>query len=196
MSETVVFLGAGASRPLGLPMTADIFPLLLQRLLSKEPGGEPLFGSDAVDRERLSTCLNTLLPGLADFTNKPQDHSAWRDKLLPITDVLSTIDYLLLSSNAPAPDFTVPELARARALIERAIFELLVRTESPDTLRMEGVPDVVRDEWRRTAELPLFQKRPPDHQNELSRAVDWLMKLASEPGRRVTLVSTNYDIEL
>ena len=148
MSETVVFFGAGASQPLGLPLTADVFPTLLRGLFDKRFGGEALFGNDAVDRERLKTCLNNLLPGLSKFVDRAEDYNAWRNKLPLITDVLSTIDYLLLSSNSPTPELSIPNLGRARVLIERAIFELLVRIDGPDTLRMEHVPDAVRHEWR------------------------------------------------
>src|SRR6185436_11780976 len=129
--QTVVFLGAGASVPLGLPVTASLFPLLLRRLMKLDPGIEPLFGTDEAARKHLDGCLRELFPGLAEFIEKSQDEKVWREKLIPITDILSTIDYLLLSSNSPTPDYTVADLARARALLERGIFELLVRSESP-----------------------------------------------------------------
>lgn len=38
MSSTVVFVGAGASNALGLPLTQDIFPMLLKRLMSTPRG--------------------------------------------------------------------------------------------------------------------------------------------------------------
>ena len=50
MGETVVFLGADSSKALGLPITADIFPMPIERLMSKSPSDEPLFGGDAIDR--------------------------------------------------------------------------------------------------------------------------------------------------
>ena len=110
--------------------------------------------------------------------------------------MLSAVDYLLLSANAPGSDFTLSELARARMLLERAVFELLVRNESPDALGMEGVPDTVLAEWRQNAELRLLPQRSPDYEIELQRTVGWLMDLAPKPGDRVTLISTNYDIEV
>jgi len=45
MSRTVIFLGAGASKALGLPITREIFPMLLDRLMSQPPGDKPLFGA-------------------------------------------------------------------------------------------------------------------------------------------------------
>ena len=58
--ETGGFLGAGASRALGLPLTDDILP------------GDPLtgsvrhtlFGDDESSRTSLRRCLTALLPGL------------------------------------------------------------------------------------------------------------------------------------
>jgi hypothetical protein len=39
MSRTVVFLGTGASKALDLPLTNEIFPRLLERLMpSRRPG--------------------------------------------------------------------------------------------------------------------------------------------------------------
>jgi hypothetical protein len=135
MSKTVIFLGAGVSGGLGLPVTAQIFPGILERLTGKPPS---LLGGDAVGQGRLRRCLNAILPGLSEFTVGSHDRYAWRDRLPPITDVLSAIDYLLLSGKPPAPDLTLSELAQGRILLERSIFELLVRNEGPGALRMEG----------------------------------------------------------
>jgi hypothetical protein len=196
MSRTAIFLGAGASKPLGLPITKDIFPKLLERLNSKPPSEEPLFGGNAIDQKRLKRCLEAILPGLSDFSTASQSRDAWSDKLPPITDVLSAVDYFLLSENAPSSDYTLSELAQARLLLERAVFELLVRNESPDTLQMEGVPDVVHDEWQQTAKHRFLPPRPAQYERELGRTVDWLMELASKPEDHVTMISSNYDIEI
>jgi hypothetical protein len=64
LSNTAVFLVAGASKALGLPITKDIFPMLLERLMTKPAGVEPLFLGDPVDQERLKRCLYAILPGL------------------------------------------------------------------------------------------------------------------------------------
>jgi hypothetical protein len=195
MSRTVIFLGAGASKGLGLPLTNEIFPSIVEQLLD-ESGQEVLFGGDIAIQERLKRCLSAILPGWNAFASHAQNRRVWRDTLPPITDLLSAIDYLLLSANAPGPDFSRPELALARVLLERAMFELLVRNESPDTLQMEGVPGALHDAWRQTAEARLLPLRPPEYHHELQRTVNWLMELASTLGDRVTLISTNYDIEV
>jgi hypothetical protein len=137
-----------------LPLTADIFPVLLERLESKSA---TLFGGDAIDQGRLRQCLDAILPGLSaylsDFSANSQARKARRAALPLTTDVRSTLDFLLPWGTAPHAGLTLPELARARRLLERVVFERLVRNKSPDALRMEGVPDIVRNEWRQPAEL-------------------------------------------
>jgi NAD-dependent SIR2 family protein deacetylase len=196
MNRTVVFLGAGSSKALGLPITSDIFPMLIERLMSQPPSDAPLFGGDAIDRHCLKRCLDAILPGLTDLAASLPNREAWRETFPPITDVLSTVDYSLLSASAPSPDFTLSELARGRMLLERAVFELLVRNESPDALHMEGMPETVADEWRQTGELQLLPQRPHKYLLERQRVVDWLMELAPTSKDHVTLISTNYDIEV
>jgi hypothetical protein len=68
MSRTVIFLGAGASKALGLPITREIFPMLLDRLMSQPPGDKPLFGGDTADQKCLKRCLDGILPGLNGAT--------------------------------------------------------------------------------------------------------------------------------
>ena len=57
MSRTVIFLGAGASKGLGLPLTNEIFPSIVEQLLD-ESGQEVLFGGDIAIQERLKRCLS------------------------------------------------------------------------------------------------------------------------------------------
>jgi hypothetical protein len=113
-----------------------------------------------------------------------------------ITDVLSVVDYLLLSANTPGPALSLAELRRGRLLIERAVFELLVRAESPDAPRMEGIPDSQRVAWEPNATLQLLSQRSPEHDAELQQTVDWLQGLAEAPNGGVAVISTNYDIEV
>src|SRR5262245_50076647 len=103
MSQTVIFLGAGASKGLGLPLTNEIFPAIVEQLLD-ESGQAVLFGGDIASQERLKRCLSAILPGWNTSASNVQNRRVWRDTLPPITDFLSAIDYLLLSANAPGPD--------------------------------------------------------------------------------------------
>lgn len=105
MSKTVVFLGAGASKALGLPLTGEILPQLLSRLSTETSRDSPLFGGDKDDQSELKDCLRAILPGLK-FASGPKDQDAQSGTLPLITDVLSAIDHFLISANAPGPGFT------------------------------------------------------------------------------------------
>jgi hypothetical protein len=196
MSNVAVFLGAGASKALGLPITSDIFPMLLNRLVGEPTDGEPLFGGDPIDRDRLKRCLYAILPGLDEVVASAKERDSWVNSLPLITDVLSAVDFFLLSASAPIPGLPLSELAQARTLLERAIFELLVRNETPDAISMAGMPEMVFLEWQRTAKRTVLPTRSVDYEVERDRIVNWLFKLRSESRDRVTLISTNYDIEI
>src|SRR5688572_15236056 len=121
----VLFLGAGASRPFGIPMTAEILPHILNRLrdesLFTEPGGATPEAARAA-RAELHAGLSGLVPGL------------FRKGLEPplITDLLSLVDQLLAAGNAAGPQLAVPALDRIRALLEQATAEVLSRPVTDD----------------------------------------------------------------
>ena len=189
MEETVVFLGAGASKALGLPLTNEIVPMVLKGLRNRT-----LFDDDSAARERLNRCLLAVLPGLNEMIKDVSDEELSRKPIPLITDLLTSIDFLVRSTNAPIPKFGLEDLSRGRTLLERAMFELLVRIEQTAELRMKDMPDRVRREWDTTVNLHLLPQRPPEFESELQRIVDWILGLASN--KRVTLISTNYDIEV
>src|SRR5688572_9931283 len=121
--RTVLFLGAGASRPFGFPMTAEILPEILKRLRSRG-----LFRGDGAAREpgasahhELEDLLGRFLPALLDDVREPP----------LITDLLSLVDQLLAAGNAPQPDLDLAALDRLRALLERAIAEVLAEPSMP-----------------------------------------------------------------
>ena len=130
MTKTVVFLGAGASKAFGLPLTGEILPRLLTRLMSKTSPDQPLFGGDNVDQSELKRCFRAILPGLR-FASGSKGQSDRPGTLPLITDVLSAIDHFLISANGPSPGFTLSRLARARTLLERAVFELWCAMRAP-----------------------------------------------------------------
>ena len=183
----VIFLGAGASYDLGLPLTAELLP----RIIGDAAQGT-LFRGDNAARECIVNALKTLFPGWAQQRHGGDSHAVTVE-LPPITDVLSTIDFLLQSATAPAPDCDLDKLAHARHLFERAIFEQLTRVEDPDALAMKGVPDAVRDEWHNAYVRNVVARRTTGTQTR-ARAVDYILSLSRE--EPVTLLSTNYDIEI
>jgi hypothetical protein len=118
--ETVIFMGAGAPRALGLPLTNDILPGIVKGLQD-----ETLFGNDASSRLSLRASFTAMLPGLGSAFAHPPGISM--EALPPITDVISGSDHLLLTSNSPLPDLEMSDLLRGRGLLDRAIFEQVVR---------------------------------------------------------------------
>jgi hypothetical protein len=115
--ETVVFLGAGATRPFGIPLTAEILPQLLGHVR-----GETLFGRSRAAREEarlLGRLLRRLAPGLRAGVDPPL-----------ITDLLSLVDHMGASGQAARPGLGPHELERLRLLLERGLAEVLaVRVE-------------------------------------------------------------------
>jgi hypothetical protein len=185
-NETVIFLGAGASRAVGLPMTTDILPGILRGLQK-----QTLFGDDAPSRGALLACLTGILPGLEGLMDKPLDE---RRELPPVTDVISAIDHHLLTANTPLPDLKLSDLVRGRNLLERAIFEQLVRYDPSEPLALADVPESVLKEWGGAHAAELFPARSDQHRQQLRRTIDWILDLAR--AGRVTIISMNYDIEV
>ena len=105
---TVVFLGAGASKAFGFPLTSDILPELRRGLRESTLFG----GRDAAHVEQLNAFLTDIFPGF---------HTLPDDELPLITDVLSLIDYSIHTLSAPAPKREVNGLIEFRLLLERAI---------------------------------------------------------------------------
>lgn len=185
-NETVIFLGAGASRAVGLPMTSDILPGILRGLQK-----ETLFGDDAPSRAALLACLTGILPGLGPLMVNPLKPGL---ELPPVTDVISAIDHHLLTANTPLPDLKLSDLVKGRGLLERAIFEQLVRYDPSEPLALADVPEGVLKEWGGAQASELFPARSEEHRGPLRRTMDWIVGLARTG--RVTIISMNYDIEV
>jgi NAD-dependent SIR2 family protein deacetylase len=110
----VLFLGAGASRPFGVPVTAEILPRILRRLRAGS-----LFRGDHRPGPGAARELRDLLLRLAPgaFTS--------RLRAPLITDLLSLIDQLVAGGHAAGPDLVPRSLDRLRALSEEAMAEVL-----------------------------------------------------------------------
>lgn len=160
--RTVLFLGAGASRPFGFPMTAEILPEILRRLGRRAlfRGGEGAREPGASSHHELEDLLGRFLPALARETVEPP----------LITDLLSLVDHLLASANAPQPDLDLAALDRLRALLERAIAEVLAE--------------------------PSLPAEPRGDEALLDRFVQWIRRRADEGPGRLSVITTNYDVVL
>jgi hypothetical protein len=124
MKSVAVFMGAGASKPFGFPLTKELLPLIKESVAKGE-----LFANSSSDRELLLHGLKKLLPGFNSID--PTD--------LPlITDVLSLIDHSLHLSNVPFPQMVSRELVELRILLERALLKKLdiseLTSNPPDIL--------------------------------------------------------------
>jgi SIR2-like domain len=160
--RTVLFLGAGASRPFGFPMTAEILPEVLRRLKKRvlfrqgRPGRARQAGASTHDE--LHHLLSRFMPSLFGNGVEPP----------LITDLLSLVDHLLGAGNAPQPDLDLAGLDRLRALLERAIAEVLAE--------------------------PTVPGRASDNEGVLVRFVDWMHDRARGGGCPLSIITTNYDV--
>jgi NAD-dependent SIR2 family protein deacetylase len=161
-TRTVLFLGAGASRPFGFPMTAEILPEVLHRLKRRvlfrhARAGRSREGGAATHRE-LQRLLSRFMPALFEGEAEPP----------LITDLLSLVDHLLSAGNAPKPDLDLAGLDRLRALLERAIAEVLAE--------------------------PTVRDRADANEDVLLRFVDWMHDRARGGEGRLSIITTNYDV--
>jgi hypothetical protein len=107
-----LFLGAGVSRPVGFPLSAEILPLMLRRL----DGGTLLTRDQPNDQgPELKRLLSQLLPALFEPGVDPP----------LITDLLSLVDQLLLDGHALGSELGPQSLDRLRALLDSALVEVL-----------------------------------------------------------------------
>jgi hypothetical protein len=162
--RTVLFLGAGASRPFGFPMTAEILPEILRRLRERSlfrprrRGRTRAPGASAHDE--LHDLLSRFVPALFDTGVEPP----------LITDLLSLVDHLLTAGNAPQPDLDLASLDRLRALLERAIAEVLAE--------------------------PTVPGRADENEELLRRFVSWMHDRAQEGTGALSIITTNYDVAI
>jgi NAD-dependent SIR2 family protein deacetylase len=116
--SAVLFTGAGASAACGYPVTAEILPLIVERLRG---GG---FGDPHIDkaRDELSTLLGIFVP------------TSQRQAMPLITEVLSIIDHCLESGEELfSADVGSPlRLRDARWLLERAVANVIGRIHKPE----------------------------------------------------------------
>jgi hypothetical protein len=110
-NRVAIFLGAGASKSFGLPLTSEILPLIRQECQS----GDLFNGAKPASTQTLERYLSDLLPGYKDL----------RLHLPLVTDILSLIDYSLLVSNNPIRRIGDLDLLNFRELLEQAIFALI-----------------------------------------------------------------------
>ena len=105
------FLGAGASKAFGLPLTNEIFPLLWKKLHS----AAKVFHQEQQDL--LKSLFDSIYPGL-EIETPIEDQPN-------ITDVLSILDHFINSEGMPVKGFTTQQLENARRAIEIGIVTVI-----------------------------------------------------------------------
>ena len=143
-------------------MTAEILPEVLRRLraeaLFREGGRGRSPDPGASAHDELRDLLARFMPSLFEVETEPP----------LITDLLSLVDHLLSAGNAPQPDLDLAALDRLRALLERAIAEVLSE--------------------------PTVPRRADANEELLGRFVAWMHAQAQEGGCPLSIITTNYDV--
>ncbi|MBS1663786.1 MAG: SIR2 family protein [Bacteroidetes bacterium] len=122
----VFFLGAGASKTFGYPLTGEIMPQILSNLRNNDLfqlGGTKTKLEKSQEQD-LNKYLNQLYPGM-----KAIDPEQEPDKCPGILEILSFVEHSLLYDTPPHPQIAGQKLAHFRYLVNRAIAELLLDYE-------------------------------------------------------------------
>lgn len=145
-------MGAGASKPFGIPLTREILPLILESIdeqnlfmpiLLKNRKGERVENDYSAETRRemetdLRDFLFGLLPGLRSKFAAYKTAAAEERQTISfplITEILSLVDHLSINNNVPffnpaaSPGmgkvYASRDLAYYRKLLDRAIYEIL-----------------------------------------------------------------------
>lgn len=108
MKKITFFLGAGASKAYGLPLTDEIFPGIWKKINRKTTKRSI----------RLLKLIKALYPGLSSSARQPK-------KLPGITDVLSMIDHFIMNGQVPVTKLTLDDLRKCRQDLEFEIITLI-----------------------------------------------------------------------
>ena len=171
--RTVLFLGAGASRALGYPLTKDILPMVLAGLhkptplftennvtfaLTGEFGKVNTLGFLPDADKVLKAELEALFPGIL---NGPPPQ---------VTEILSLLDHLIVTGASAVPRFPRERLARLRMLLERAVGTVVT---APDATQSDA------------------------HRGLVAKLTSWIVaesQKAAPDGHLITVITTNYDL--
>lgn len=172
--KVAVFLGAGASKTFGWPLTNELLPIIIDGLIRND-----LFEDDrinnrtqnAADRRLLKKTLLALCPGMRI---KRQFLNECKDRLPLVTSLLSMLDFSLMAGHAIVSGLTPEELTDARILLERGIYEAIAHQED----------EAEEHYW------------PPRRSNELApQLTKWLDRIRREH-TQVAVITSNYDVAI
>ena len=172
--SVAVFLGAGASKTFGWPLTYELLPLIIDGIIEEDLFEDERINrkkDNAADRELLTEALLALCPGLKlTRTALKKD----RQRLPLVTSLLSMLDYSLSSGQALVSGLTLDEIKNARVLLERAIYE---------TIEHEAIA---------TGDRYWPSREPNEFAHQLVRWLDGLRSNVSAVG----VITSNYDVAI
>lgn len=177
--SVIFFLGAGASRAFGYPLTNDILPLVNDclrdgRLFPDRNVVPPIRGEHrrALNSSGfLPNAMGVLVDDLTELLPGALDAAALRPPLgvtpLSVTDLLSLIDHMIVNQSSPLRRYSVDKLVRLRGLVQRAIATVVSQPMDTDIAATE--------------------------QHRLARFINWLV---ARRGQGLVVVTTNYDLAI
>lgn len=172
--KIAVFLGAGASRTFGWPLTSELLPIILHGLIHQDLFEDRRVNTTAQnkeDRELLQQALVSLCPGL-ELTDKFLEIN--RQRLPLVTSLLSMLDFSLGAGHALISGLTPEKMKDAKMLLERAIYE------------------AIEHEEERTGRNYWAPRTPNALAEKLSRWLDSTRTSTSEVG----VITSNYDVAI
>lgn len=141
--KIAVFLGAGASRTFGRPLTSELLPIILNGLIHEtlfeelslveeqvpsekkhlfEGGRLNSPADNKADRALLQDALIALCPGIVLKKEFLENNSK---KLPLVTSLLSMLDFSLANSQALISGLSPEKIKDAKVLLERAVYEAI-----------------------------------------------------------------------
>lgn len=111
--KVAIFLGAGASKAFGYPLTGELLPDLRSHL---DDGTLTAWEYSDADQRMLRRGLHALFPGM---------ERAERDDLPLITDILTLIDHSVRSGSSLVQGWSDRDVAHFRMLVEQVIADMV-----------------------------------------------------------------------
>lgn len=139
-AQTVVMLGAGASKAFDYPITRELMLRIVEGLAS----GRVLPGRrSGPDRKRLLTFLGKLMPGYRDR----------RSPLPMVTSILSLLDFSLATGQVLLPGYSLSHIRFCREALEHAVLQVIPDAEAlrgKDTVRFNFLCEWLTDLKKRS----------------------------------------------
>ncbi len=172
----VLFCGAGASKPAGLPLTNEILPLIVEDIKNGALFGD--YDTGRRECERLRKLLYALFPTVRGAKNLPN--------CLSICSVLSLIDHMANSKQMPIPSWQITHLQDLQLLLEQAI-AWVIETEEQETASANSFKGSMAEYIQRMAKQGTFTFITTNYDIWLERRL--FRKLYNSPRK----VATEFD---